>query len=111
MGLATGAPHLGPAHAIGCVAVLLDSFSTQRFVEARPPGAGIEFCLRTEERLPAPGTDVHPRIFRLVVLAGKCRLSARLTHYLELFRREFFLPFGFRLFDLFHGLALVAISF
>src|SRR5437762_6649454 len=97
MGLATGAAHLGPPHDALPICVLVYSAFFNRLVETRPPRAGIEFRLGTEERLPAPGTDVHPRVFRLVVLAGKCRLSARLAHYLELLRREFFLPFRFGL--------------
>src|SRR5882724_10591055 len=75
MGLATGAPNLGPPHAVCAVGVLFYRALFHRFVKTRPPGARIELRLGTEQRLPAGRAGVRARIFRLVILAGKRSFS------------------------------------
>src|SRR2546426_10809103 len=52
-----GRPHLGPRHEERPVGLLADVRVLERLREARPPGAGLEFVERAEQRL--PGDDVH----------------------------------------------------
>src|SRR6185437_3812051 len=71
MAVTTRAKHLGPNHAVGDVALLVDMALGCRPVETRPAAAGIELGIGLKQRLPAAGTDIGTRPMVMLVFAGE----------------------------------------
>src|SRR5512133_1725275 len=62
--VAARAADLDAAHAVGAIVAVLDGVLRDRRGERRPPGAGLELLAGAEERVPARGADVRPRLLR-----------------------------------------------
>src|SRR5260370_3987528 len=87
MAAAAAAIYLGAHHAVAAIDRGLDR-ARLRIVEARPAGAAVEFSLRHEQRLPAPGARERAGAFLIIERAASRGLGAVLAHHLVLFRRE-----------------------
>ena len=88
MPLAGGADDLDAGHAVGAVLDLGDALFRQRFPEARPARARVEFRAGLKERLPAADADVGSRVLAVVVLARKRGLGRALPRDGELLPGE-----------------------
>src|SRR6266852_1670508 len=91
---ASAAFDLGPGHSVVRICLGLHGFLTRRSIEARPPGARVVFGFRTKQWLATADAFVSPRCIRILVLAGKGRLSPLLPGHMVLILRELFLPGG-----------------
>src|SRR6266478_2392272 len=91
---ASAAFDLGPGHSVVRICLGLHGFLTRRSIKARPPGARVVFGFRTKQRLATADAFVSPRCIRILVLAGKGRLSPLLPGHMVLILRELFLPSG-----------------
>src|SRR5688500_16410894 len=69
--------------------------------KARPSAARLVLRFRGEQLLAAGCAEVHPLLFRVVVLAGPGRLSALLAHDLVLLGGQFLPPLLIAFHDLF----------
>ena len=68
MGIAFRAANFGTIHSQGAIGFLDDLFSRDRFGEAGPAAAAIEFIERREERF--PGYNVNVNTGRMIVPIG-----------------------------------------
>src|SRR5690606_35899907 len=80
VGIAARAQSFGPAHAVAGIQRLFDAVIGQRLVEAWPATAGLVLGVRTEQRRSAGHAAVNALGMIVVVLAGKRRLGAFLSH-------------------------------
>src|SRR3984893_3204868 len=67
--------------------------------KARPATAGIEFGVRLEQRLPAPGADIGRRPVLMLVFARERPLGRLLAQHGVLHWRQFLSPLGLALLD------------
>lgn len=80
MGVAVGATHLDPAHAVTCIFTCFDTPRGGDGAEARPAAVSAEFDLRIEQCVAADDASILPCGKVIPELAGKgalgCRFSA-----------------------------------
>src|SRR5215813_4063924 len=92
MAAAPAAVDLGAGHAVAAVDRGFDR-ALLGIVEARPPGAAVEFLLRHEQWLSAPGAHKGAVAFFVIECAASGCLGAVLAHHPVLLRREQPSPF------------------
>src|SRR5438309_11069082 len=107
MAAAARAQHLGPHHAVGPVARLVDGVLLRR-EERGPAAAGVVLGLGAEELRAAPGAAVRSRIEAVVVLAGEGALRPLLPQDAVLVGRERGAPLRVGSHDLRHQLSVTA---
>lgn len=95
MRVAAGAADFGPFHAKGIVGEEEEMVRSDRLIEARPAGTGLELGPRAEERQIASGAAVFAFALVSFQLAGERALRRMPTHDGVLLRREKPLPFLF----------------
>src|SRR5215471_9538228 len=93
---ATAADHFRADHAVGSIVVLFDRLLGERRSETRPTTAGVKFCFRTEQGLPAAHTFICPPRLGGCELPRERRLGTLLPGHMVLIRRELRLPFAVR---------------
>src|ERR1700694_3986809 len=87
--VALRAKYFVPDHAVADVALFVDMALRGRRGKARPAAAGIEFCVRFEQRLPAAGAGVGARPLLMLVFAGERPFGRLLAQHRILRRRQF----------------------
>src|SRR5262245_61370048 len=108
---ATGRAHdLGARHSVARVRLGHDAVERRRLVEARPARARLELRVGAEERAPAAGAAVDPRIVLVPVHARECALRALLPEDLVLLRRQALAPLGVGELDLLAHCGILASS-
>ncbi len=94
--------HFGPAHSVTIVVFGFHVFFGDRFVEAGPSGAGIEFRIRIEQFVAARCAAIHSRLLRVVIFSSEGGFGALHPADLILLRSEFFFPFLFCFLNFLH---------
>src|SRR6516225_2261772 len=98
MAAAAAAMHLSAHHPIAAIGRALDR-TLNRIVEARPAGAALEFLLRHEQRLAAPGADERAGALLIVERAAAGRFGPVPAQHLVLLGREQTAPLLVRVSD------------
>src|SRR6266567_9432868 len=103
MGVAAGAPDLGPDRAHGAVLEQHHGITIARLIEARPAAVRLELGVRGEEPGAARATPVDALGLGVCVLAGERSLRPGLAQHAVLLRAEPLLPFILGQLHLFHA--------
>ena len=100
MRVATAATDFGSDHAMGLVFKFPDRIRVDCLEKAGPAAAGIEFCIRHEQRRFAAHAIVTADELVVPVGTGERALGAGLAGHIELLGCKLLHPFGGGLFDL-----------
>ena len=76
--------NLRALHSVGCIPLFRHVLGLNRFGEAGPTRAAVEFVQRTEEWFAGDEVDVNSRLMIVPVRVVKWRFSAALTRHLVL---------------------------